>query len=93
MVLGSDNMATHICRPIVDVIQIDRGYCPNCAKRRFVLRWHQEWYGWNETCLRCGEQWQDGQRLERPFCPGWRKLRVARAKQLWRRYREGRPDR
>lgn len=32
-----------------------------------------EWYGASVTCAGCGEEWHDGQRAERPFCPGWRK--------------------
>ena len=36
----------------------------------------QEWYGWDVACLHCGESWGDGERIERPFAPGWRKRRV-----------------
>jgi hypothetical protein len=32
----------------------------------------QEWYGTMWTCLACGDQWADGELLERPFMRGWR---------------------
>ena len=47
--------------------------CPTCDRPRRMLAQFQEWYGWSLTCAGCGEQWQDGEMLERPFAPGWRR--------------------
>ena len=54
-------------------------YCPTCERDRRMLGQFQEWYGTTWTCCGCGEQWEDGERLERPFCPGWRRDNVRRA--------------
>jgi hypothetical protein len=39
-----------------------------------------EWYGTTWTCCGCGDEWQDGEMLERPFAPGWRKRNVEYAR-------------
>ena len=72
--------AVHICRAktIYRVTRIV--HCPTCERRRKMLYEYAEWYGATETCLTCGEQWGDGERLPRPFAPGWRKDNVAAAK-------------
>jgi hypothetical protein len=54
-------------------------YCPTCERPRRMLGQHQEWYGVDWTCAGCGEQWSDGERIERPFCPGWRRENRERA--------------
>lgn len=46
--------------------------CPTCQRpRRMFVRFF-EWYGAQVTCAGCGEEWNDGERGERPFMPGWR---------------------
>ena len=45
-----------------------------------------EYYGPDLTCCGCGERWQDGEMAERPFCPGWRKLNIGKAKRKWIEY-------
>lgn len=55
-------------------------HCPTCLKRRRFFAWFQDWYGWHFTCLSCGDQWAEGERLTRPFCPGWRKANIDHAK-------------
>lgn len=57
--------------------------CPNEKRRRRMFGWFQNWYGWNITCLGCGEQWADGEWLERPFKPRWRQENIDHAKKLW----------
>lgn len=47
--------------------------CPTCERPRRMFSRYFEWYGASVTCAGCGEEWHDGQRAERPFCPGWRK--------------------
>lgn len=66
----------------------DRHYCPECRKRTTMFGWFQEWYGWNVTCLTCGDQWQDSDAVERPFKRGWRKERVEEAKKLRERLKK-----
>ena len=62
-------------------------YCPTCKRRRRFLAQFQDYYGWQSTCLSCGDQWQDSERLERPFYPRWRQKNIAKAKQQWKEYR------
>ena len=55
--------------------------CPTCEQRRwFLIHFDGIWYGDTKTCLTCGDMWQDGFRLQRPFEPGWRQKRIAAAK-------------
>ena len=54
--------------------------CPTCERPRRMLGQFQEYYGTTWTCAGCGDQWQDGEMLERPFCPGWRKDNIQRAR-------------
>lgn len=76
----------HVCRTRVDscrkVIQI----CWNCKKRRAMWGWFQEWYGWHITCLSCGEQWQDGEHVPRPFMPKWREENIKHARKMMAEY-------
>lgn len=64
--------------------RLSRRHCPACGKRRFMIGWLYKWYGWYEICLRCGEQWQDGEMLPRPFMPRWRRKNIDAAKRRWR---------
>ena len=59
--------------------------CPTCGRRRRFYGTWAEWYGWTLTCLGCGDAWQDGERMERPFMRGWRADRIRRAKAGWSR--------
>lgn len=54
--------------------------CPTCERPRRMLGWFVEWYGTTWTCAGCGDQWADGERLERPFAPGWRRQNIERAR-------------
>jgi hypothetical protein len=56
--------------------------CPTCDRPRRMLGSFAEWYGTTWTCTGCGDQWQDGERLERPFAPGWRRRSVEHARKL-----------
>ena len=61
-----------------------RATCPTCRKvRTFAFR-DYEWYGRHQTCLTCGDQWSDGERLPRRFRPGWREENIRRAKKMLR---------
>ena len=56
--------------------------CSTCQRPRRMLGLRYEWHGTTWTCAGCGDEWADGERLERPFCPGWRRKNIeyARAK-------------
>ena len=54
--------------------------CPTCQRPRRMLAQFQDWYGTTWTCAGCGDQWQDGERLERPFEPGWRRRSIEYAR-------------
>lgn len=69
-----------ICKPTITEQRAKIMRCPTCKKKRKFWCWFQEWYGWHVTCLACGEAWQDGEMLERPFAPGWRKERIVAAR-------------
>lgn len=56
--------------------------CPTCERQRRALYQFQEWYGGTVTCAGCGDMWQDGERLERPFAPGWRKQSIEHARRV-----------
>ena len=76
----------HVCAPSADDVRAVRIRCHSCERLTgFVIR-HYEWYGWHLTCLRCGDQWADGERLERPFARGWRRRNIEAARSLYRRY-------
>jgi hypothetical protein len=55
--------------------------CPTCGRPRRMLGAFAEWYGTTWTCAGCGDEWQDGERLERPFVRGWRQANVRRARE------------
>ena len=38
---------------------------------------YYEWYGASVSCLRCGDQWNDGELSMRPLARGWRKRNIA----------------
>ena len=71
----------HIHAPQPTRIERRRIKCPTCQRRTFIGALY-EWYGWLITCLHCGDRWQDGERMPRPFAPGWRKDNVRRARKL-----------
>jgi hypothetical protein len=69
----------HIHVTPADRIGVETLECSTCETERGFLLEHYEWYGWMLTCLSCGDQWEDGERLERPFRRAWRKAAVAEA--------------
>lgn len=77
--------AVHIHAPRPNLRKSMRNHCPTCERRTWKLAWFYEWYGWNVTCLLCGERWQDGERSDRPFKPRWRRESIDLAKKYWRR--------
>lgn len=58
--------------------------CWTCERNTpFVVKWDGAWYGTTDYCIACLDGWQDGERMERPFRPGWKKERAAYIRQLW----------
>lgn len=75
----------HIHAPPSLTRQIKRLDCPTCDVPRPMIIYTYEWYGASITCLGCGERWQDGEMMQRPFMPRWRDKSVTEAKAQWRR--------
>jgi len=68
-----------ICKPTIIRREVKKRHCPNCHADRPFLVEHLEWYGIDETCLTCGDCWQDGELCPRPLVYAWRKKAVQRA--------------
>lgn len=71
-----------ICRPDFTRLRAVK-YCPTCERRRRFAGLAQEWYGTIWTCCSCGDAWEDGERLPRPFVRAWRQEYAAKAKRDW----------
>ena len=77
-------MKIAICTGRIEKMWLEKGYCPNCKKQRYFIREMVEWYGLYDTCLRCGDKWFEGKMMARPFCRGWRKMQIEKAKKWYR---------
>jgi NMD protein affecting ribosome stability and mRNA decay len=75
----------HIHAPKATAKRVIAGHCPDCKKRSRFLVFHTPWYGNNQTCLRCGREWADGEWMRFPFVRGAREASIATAKMRWRR--------
>ena len=74
----------HIHAPEPTEARKIRRRCPTCEARRTHVAFFYEWYGWDVTCLGCGDSWQDGEMRERPFEPRWRANSIAAVRSRWR---------
>jgi hypothetical protein len=74
----------HINRRRYGMKSIVGAHCPDCKRWSRIIGFHQEWYGWDETCLRCGRGWQDGEWLPLEFERGVRARHIRQAKATWR---------
>jgi hypothetical protein len=77
-------MQVHINYTRYSDVDLSKHYCPTCDKQTFFTAFFQDYYGWDSTCLKCGEHWCDGEMSERPFARGWRKDSIKRAKAAYR---------
>lgn len=77
-------MSVHIYAPPVVEKKAFSGRCPDCKRRSRFLAFFYEWHGWNQTCIRCGRRWCDGEWMPLEFVRGARKDSIERAKKLWR---------
>lgn len=78
----------HIHAPQPDRLFVRSGVCPDCKLRTRFIGWHTPWYGCNQTCLRCGREWSDGEWMALPFVPKSRQRNIEAAKRRWRRMRD-----
>lgn len=60
----------HIHRPANDAKSLVRDKCPDCKQDTIFVGFHTPWYGWIETCIRCGRKF-DGDE-------GWLPLEFSR---------------
>lgn len=58
-------------------------WCPTDECTTEMVVRDEGWYGLTKMCCKCGDSWSDGERLSRPFKPGWRAERVRKYRQLW----------
>jgi hypothetical protein len=72
----------HINRPATIAIRRIMP-CPTEGLTRRFAAFDALWYGPTWTCLGCGDSWGDGERLQRPFKPRWRREAKTRARELW----------
>jgi len=80
-------MGSAICSGTLEKVWLKKTYCPTCGKDRYFVAALWEWYGVYLTCIRCGERFCEEGRMERPFCRGWRKDSIKRAKKFYLRNR------
>lgn len=66
--------------------------CPTCQCRTFFTRFYTPWYGWDSTCLKCGDSWADDEMHDRPFLRGWRQKSIGGAKKRWRAWDQAAAD-
>ena len=70
----------HVCWSRKDMEHVTYRKCPSCERENAKFYgWQQAWYGWHLTCTECGEQFADGEWLERPWHPGWREENILKA--------------
>jgi ribosomal protein L37AE/L43A len=73
-------MGSAICGAYLLQADLRTTFCPTCKKDTLKLCQYFEWYGPSVVCLECGERWEGGERLPRPFAPKWREKSVERAR-------------
>lgn len=82
-------MTIHIHAPQPTHARKRRKRCPTCRVRRTFVCFAYAWYGWHVTCLGCGDAWQDGEMMPRPFAPRWREKSIASARGHWDHHQSG----
>lgn len=85
-----------VCTPTYTDMRLIVRLCPTCGRQRRMLAKFQDWYGWDSTCLTCGDEWADGEMRQRPDGRlwenrqgAWRKRRVQEAWARYRRWKAG----
>ncbi len=76
--------AIHINRPRLEAAGNPVAYCPTCTVATVFWSSFHHWYGWTSTCSQCGDAWQDGEMMPRPyFCGPWREDAKRSAAARW----------
>jgi Zn ribbon nucleic-acid-binding protein len=78
----------HICYPHPAEVFIRCDACFDCNTVTFMAGWRYENHGIEETCLRCGRSYRDGDPERLPSGRGGRAASIANAKKRWREYRK-----
>jgi hypothetical protein len=71
----------HVHAPKPSKTEVVKFHCSNCDCAREGLAEYTEWYGYELTCLNCGDVYDEDGRRERPFERGWRKKSVDAARE------------
>ena len=74
----------HVCVPSGERF-VHTGICPDCGQWTRFLGHHYEWLGPEQTCLKCGRHWSDGEWMPLDFVPKSREKSIEAAKASWRR--------
>jgi hypothetical protein len=74
----------HVCAPHAVGKFVNAGICPDCKKWSRFIGLHYEWYGTDQTCLRCGRSWSDGEWMPLNFERQSRQKSIASAKHIFR---------
>lgn len=77
-------MILHIHAPQPQMKSLTRASCGDCKQESLFVGFHTPWYGWDETCVRCGRHWQDGEWLPLDFYRYARRDSISRARKRWR---------
>ena len=77
-------MTIHIYAPRSTAKTVRAQVCPDCKKRTRILSFFTPWYGNDDTCLRCGRKWADGEWMPLEFSRFARAKNIANAKRIWR---------
>jgi ribosomal protein L37AE/L43A len=76
----------HIHAPEPEMRSVVAVKCPDCKKRTKMLAFFTDWYGWEQTCLKCGREFFDGYWKPLDFVRQSRQKSIAAAKKRWRDY-------
>lgn len=77
----------HISSPQILEKFILTGHCPDCKQRTRFIGFAYEWHGDDQTCLKCGRRFSDGEWMPLAFTPQSRQKSIAAAKKRWRNCR------
>lgn len=80
-----------ICRPDDRFLRKEIRRCPVCECKTEMVARYEAYYDTTVHCCKCGDSWQGGELLERPFARGWRKQAVKAHRRMWDRASHGNP--
>lgn len=75
----------HIYAPQPDHKSLTRAPCFDCKQESLFVGFNTPWLGWDETCIRCGRRWQDGEWMALDFYRHARRDSIRSARKRWRR--------